>query len=125
MSEKKVIIYSTDWCAFCKQAEKFLDSKKVPWEDFDIEKDEAANRAKHLDLFITEASFPDEQAALAESSRHLTPAKLGRELRKLKRNVPVAVYHLTPGERSVMLPQIEALGHPRLSLLAQDAVFEF
>ncbi len=45
MSEKKVIIYSTDWCAFCKQAEKFLDSKKVPWEDFDIEKDEAANRA--------------------------------------------------------------------------------
>ena len=85
----------------------------------------AANSAEHLDLFITEASFPNEQGALAESSRHLTPAKLGRELRKLKRDVPVAVYHLTPGERSVMLPQIEALGHPRLSLLAQDAVFEF
>ena len=30
-----------------------------------------------------------------------------------------------PGERPVMLPQIAALGHPRLSLLAQDAVFEF
>jgi hypothetical protein len=39
--------------------------------------------------------------------------------------VPVAVYHLTPGDKPVMLPQIEALGHPRLSLLEQDAIFEF
>ncbi len=86
---------------------------------------EAANGAKHLDLFITEASFPNEQAWLAEVSKHLTPAKLAQELKKLKRAVPVAVYHLTPGDKPVMLPQIEALGHPRLSLLEQDAIFEF
>ncbi len=86
---------------------------------------QAANGAKHLDLFITEASFPNEQGALAEASKHLTPARLGEELKKLKREVPVAVYHLTPGDRPVILPQIEALGHPRLSLLEQDAVFAF
>lgn len=40
---KKVIIYSTDWCAFCKQAEKFLDSKDVAWVDYDIEKDQQAH----------------------------------------------------------------------------------
>ena len=41
-TDKKVIIYSTDWCAFCKQAEKFLDSKDVKWIDYDIEKDQKA-----------------------------------------------------------------------------------
>ncbi len=86
---------------------------------------EAANRAKHLDLFITEASFPNEQAWLAEASKHLTPAKLAKELKKLKRDVPVAVYHLTPGDKPRMLPELEALQHPRLSLLEQDSVFRF
>lgn len=42
-ADKKVIIYSTDWCAFCKQAEKFLDQKGVEWVDYDIEKDKKAN----------------------------------------------------------------------------------
>jgi len=84
-----------------------------------------ANGAKHLDLFITEVSFPNEQAWLAEASKHLTPTKLAGELKKLKREVPVAIYHLTPGDKPVILPQIEAIGHPRLSLLEQDAVFEF
>jgi len=85
----------------------------------------AANRAKHLNLFITEASFPNEQAWLAEASKHLTPAKLAQELKKLDREVPIAVYHLTPGDKPVMLPQLEALGHPQLTLLEQDAVYEF
>lgn len=86
---------------------------------------EAANQAKHLDLFITEASFPNEQDWLAEASKHLTPAKLGRELAKLKREVPVGIYHLTPGDKPKMLPQLEALRHPRLSLLEQDTTFSF
>ncbi len=79
-----------------------------------------ANGTGNLKLFITEASFPDEQAWLAEASKHLTPRMLGRELRKLEQAVPVAICHLTPGERPVMLPQLEALGHPDLRLLNQD-----
>lgn len=86
---------------------------------------DAANGAKNLNLFITEASFPNEQDWLAEASKHLTPAKLGKELAKLKRDVQVGVYHLTPGDRPKMLPQLEALRHPGLSLLEQDAIFSF
>lgn len=86
---------------------------------------ETANRAEHLNLFITEASFPNEQDWLAEASKHLTPAKLARELTKLKRDVPVAVYHLTPGDKPRMLPELEAIHHPRLSLLEQDSIFHF
>ncbi|HCZ34058.1 MAG TPA: hypothetical protein DHV93_11770 [Holophagaceae bacterium] len=81
---------------------------------------EVANATPNLRLVIAEASFPNEQAWLAEASKHLTPAKLGTELKKLKRDVPVRIYHLTPGDKATMLPQLQALGDPRISLLAQD-----
>ena len=81
---------------------------------------EVANTTPNLRLVITEASFPNEQAWLAEASRHLTPAKLGLELKKLHCQIPVRIYHLTPGDRAAMLPQLEALGDPRISLLTQD-----
>ena len=84
-----------------------------------------ANRTPNLKLFITEASFPNEQAWLAEASKHLTPEKLGRELQKLKVDVPVGIYHLTPGDRPVMLPQIEAIGDSRIRMLDQDARFNW
>jgi ribonuclease BN (tRNA processing enzyme) len=84
-----------------------------------------ANRTKNLKLFITEASFPNEQAWLAKASRHLTPEKLGRELKKLKAKVPVGIYHLTPGDRPIMLPQIMAIQDSRLRLLDQGARFNW
>lgn len=84
-----------------------------------------ANGTKNLKLFITEASFPNDQDWLAEASKHLTPEKLGRELKKLERDVPVGIYHLTPGDREVMLPELEAIGDKRLKLLEQDARFRW
>jgi ribonuclease BN (tRNA processing enzyme) len=84
-----------------------------------------ANRTKNLKLFITEASFPNEQAWLAEASKHLTPEKLGGELKKLKAKVPVGIYHLTPGDRPIMLPQIMAIQDSRLRLLDQGARFNW
>jgi ribonuclease BN (tRNA processing enzyme) len=80
---------------------------------------EVANGTPNLRLVIAEASFPNEQAGLAEASKHLTPAKLGEELRKLRVNVPVRIYHLTPGDRATMLPQLQALQDSRVSLLDQ------
>ena len=81
---------------------------------------EVANTTPNLRLVIAEASFPNEQAWLAEASKHLTPAKLGAELRKLRSEVPVRIYHLTPGDRATMLPQLQALRDSRVSLLDQD-----
>jgi ribonuclease BN (tRNA processing enzyme) len=84
-----------------------------------------ANKTKNLKLFITEASFPNEQAWLAEASKHLTPAKLGGELKKLKAKVQVGIYHLTPGDRPIMLPEIAAINDPRIQMLDQDARFNW
>jgi ribonuclease BN (tRNA processing enzyme) len=84
---------------------------------------EVAKATPNLRLFITEVSFPNEQAWLAEASKHLTPEKMGRELGKLKVDVPVGIYHLTPGDRAAILPQIEALGDARIRMLAQTERF--
>ena len=86
---------------------------------------EVANATPNLRFLITEASFPNEQAWLAEASKHLTPAMLGRELKKLKKDIPVGIYHLTPGDKAVMLPEIQAIRDPRVKLLEQNAVFKF
>lgn len=86
---------------------------------------EVANATPNLRLLITEASFPNDQKWLAEASKHLTPAMLGEELKKLAKDIPVGIYHLTPGDRPEMLPELEALGDSRVRLLEQNAVFRF
>ncbi len=82
-----------------------------------------ANRVPNLRLFITEVSFPNHQGWLAIASKHLTAEQLGGELKKLTRNVPVAIYHLTPGDTPQILPEIEALKDGRIRLLQQDERF--
>jgi ribonuclease BN (tRNA processing enzyme) len=86
---------------------------------------EVANATPNLKLFITEASFPNAQDWLAQASKHLTPAKLGRELKKLRADVPVGIYHLTPGDRVAMLPELKALKDKRLKVLDQDTRFDW
>lgn len=41
----RVTLYATDWCGYCKQTRRFLDSKGIPYTEFDIEKDPAARKA--------------------------------------------------------------------------------
>ena len=39
-----VVLYATDWCGYCKQTKRFLDSKGIPFKEFDIEKDAEARK---------------------------------------------------------------------------------
>lgn len=45
MSNEKtpVIIYSTNWCAYCKMANQYLTGLNVPVEEKNIEEDQAAH----------------------------------------------------------------------------------
>ncbi len=43
--ELKVIIYSASWCAFCKMAKEYLNSKKVAFKEIDVDEDAEAARA--------------------------------------------------------------------------------
>lgn len=41
-ADKKVIVYSTTWCGFCKTEKQYLDKLGVAYESKDIEEDKAA-----------------------------------------------------------------------------------
>ena len=45
MSEEKspVIIYSTNWCAYCKMARQYMSTKQVPVIEKNIEEDPTAH----------------------------------------------------------------------------------
>ncbi len=44
-----VEIYLTDWCGYCKQALRYMDSKGIPYVAYNIEKDNAA-KMRHKEL---------------------------------------------------------------------------
>ena len=44
-SQAKVTLYATDWCGYCKQTKRCLDSKGIAFREFDIEKDAEARKA--------------------------------------------------------------------------------
>jgi len=39
---KDILIFSKDYCPYCKMAEDLLNSKELKYEKFDVGKDEAA-----------------------------------------------------------------------------------
>jgi glutaredoxin-like YruB-family protein len=39
-----VELYITDWCGYCKKAQKYLKDRDIPFVAYDIEKDSAANQ---------------------------------------------------------------------------------
>jgi len=41
----RVVLYSTEWCGYCKATRRFLDEKGIPFKEFDIEKDPVARKA--------------------------------------------------------------------------------
>jgi glutaredoxin 3 len=45
----RILMYTTDWCAFCVRAKALLDSKGVDYREVDLDGDPAF-RAKLLDL---------------------------------------------------------------------------
>jgi glutaredoxin-like YruB-family protein len=40
----KVVIYSTDWCGYCRKAKAFFREQGIAYVDYDIEKDAEARR---------------------------------------------------------------------------------
>lgn len=85
---------------------------------------EAVNQAKDLRALLVEVSFPNSMQTLADVSKHLTPATLRTELRKVTQDgFPVMLYHLKPAfiphiqrdlepllkERELVVPSLDDL----------------
>ncbi len=84
------------------------------------------NGAPRLDALFIEASFPNSMRQLAEASKHLTPAMLSTELRKLNHNgMDILAVHLKPAYREAVAKEIAALGIANLSVMETGRVYEW
>jgi ribonuclease BN (tRNA processing enzyme) len=86
---------------------------------------EIVNRTRNLKAVITETSFPNELQDLANVSGHMTPQTLGRELRKLKRDVPVYLSGAKPRHLARIRRQVRTLKRKRLIFLTQGRTYRF
>jgi len=86
---------------------------------------DAARAEPSLRAVFVELSFPDRLRWLADVAGHLTPALLARELQKLRRDVPVLLYHLKPAHLDELRTEVAALGDPRVRILSLDEELVF
>ena len=76
------------------------------------------NRTPRVAALLVEASFPNSLSGLAETSGHLTPEALGRELRKLRHtDLDILAVHLKPSFRLQLVRELADLAVPRLSAM--------
>lgn len=79
-----------------------------------------ASLVSTLKAAFIETSFPNDLANLARLSKHLTPALLAEEVRKLGRpDVAVYVYHMKPRFREQIIQEIAALQLPQIKVLEE------
>lgn len=84
---------------------------------------QVVNATRRLRAVITEVSFPNDQQALADVSRHLTPQTLAVELGKIKRDVPVYLYGRKPRFAAEIARQLRRVADRRLRLLVQGRTY--
>ena len=84
------------------------------------------SRAPHLEALFIEASFPNSMRQLAEASKHLTPAMLRNELRKLSHNgMDILAVHLKPAYREIVARELTELGIANLKVMQTGRVYEW
>lgn len=87
---------------------------------------EWANRSENLKALIVEVSFPSRLQRVADVSLHLTPATLARELAKLRRHVPVYLYHLKPRHLEELRAELAKTSFPHpVEELQQGKTYRF
>lgn len=84
------------------------------------------NRTRDLAAVLIECAFPDELKELADISHHLTPNRLGRELKKLDRpNCPIYIVNLKPMYREQITDELNGLEIEDIGILEVGRVYEW
>lgn len=86
----------------------------------------AASSMPNLNAAFIEVSYPNAQAAFAQTAKHLTPELMEGEFRKIGRpELPVYVYHVKPRFRSVIEAELGRLPIPQMTVLEEDLELMF
>jgi cAMP phosphodiesterase len=86
---------------------------------------EAAGKTRNLKAVFVDVSFPDELDGLASASKHLTPALLASELKKLEREVAVFAVHIKPTNRDEVVRQLGLLNNPMIGVAELGRDYEW
>ncbi len=78
-----------------------------------------------LRAVFLEASFPDEDAAFAKMTGHLTPAGHRRAASAVPAGVPVFVSHVKPGFEDRIGAQVKSGGNPAIRIVRSGESLEF
>lgn len=86
----------------------------------------AINKSGPIDALLIECAFPNEFEDLASISHHLTPRKLGSELKKITADIgAIYVTNLKPAYRDVILDQLKSIVDDRLRVLDVGREYRF
>lgn len=84
------------------------------------------NRVSRLDALLIESSFPNEMQSLADISRHLTPATLRKELRKLTHTAAdILAVHIKPVYRETVIRELQDLQLPSLQVMEPGRIYQW
>lgn len=85
------------------------------------------NALDDLQALMMEVSFPNDEAELADASRHLTPQTLASELGKLEQGdeLPIMLYHIKPTFEARVLRELAQLRGRNLQILQLEDEFLF
>ncbi len=86
---------------------------------------EVTHRTAGLQAIFLEACFPNALKALAETSRHLTPEMLGREVAKMPPGIKVVVVHIKVRYRDEVVRELCSLGLPDLEIGEGEREYSF
>ncbi len=87
---------------------------------------DVVNRTEDVKALLIEASFPNDMARLAEVSRHLTPATLGIELKKLSNNgLDILAVHIKPAYRETIIQELKALNISKLRVMKPGRTYSW
>ena len=86
---------------------------------------QAAKQLERLQAVLIEASFPNDQLALATVSQHLTPELLAVEYQKLDRPVPFMAMHIKPAFYDTIVQELHALHLPGLIVGIPGLTYRF
>ena len=79
---KRIVIYTTPWCADCRAAKKFLQAKGLAYEEIDIEKSpEAAGIVMKLNDGMRKVPTLDIEGTIVSGDR-FDPARFEKDLRE-------------------------------------------
>lgn len=86
---------------------------------------EEANKEPHLKAVLTEIAFPNRLEKVAEVAGHFSPSMFKAEVNKIKKSVPMLIYHLKPEYMTELKREIKALKIPKLKLIKTKQRYTF